>query len=226
MARHQCKHLLAIVMEWLGPFDIDERMAQGKRNTQRHELKMSRPSTVRRALERITSSTAARIPTRACSCSLFLHSANHASVVTALPIVGIRALKRECMPHHFTRVVLAVAVVGLCTIPAVSATAQTPRPDNTKVNARDRTTGAATADQQKENAADRELTRSIRHALMQDKELSTYAHNVKIITQAGQVTLKGPVRSEEEKRVVVAKATEVAGAGHVANQMSVAKKKS
>ena len=128
--------------------------------------------------------------------------------------------------HYFTRSVLAVAVVGFCTIPAVSATAQTPRPDNTKVNARDRTTGAPTADQQKETAADRELTRSIRQALMEDKDLSTYAHNVKIITQAGQVTLKGPVRTEEEKRVVVAKATAAAGAGNVADQMSVAKKKS
>jgi hypothetical protein len=55
------------------------------------------------------------------------------------------------------------------------------------VNARDRTTGAATADQQKEIAADR-LTRSISQALMQDQDLSAYAHNVKIITQAGQLS--------------------------------------
>jgi len=127
--------------------------------------------------------------------------------------------------HCFTRAVRAVAVVGLFAVSAVSATAQTPAPDNTKVNTRDRSKDAQTADQQKENATDRELTRSIRHALMQDKDLSTYAHNVKIITQAGQVTLKGPVRSEEEKRVVEAKATEVAGEGHVANQMSIAKQK-
>lgn len=123
------------------------------------------------------------------------------------------------------RVVCAVAIIGLFAIPTVSAMAQTPPPDNTKVNARDRSKDAPTADQQKENASDRELTRSIRRALMQDKELSSYAHNVKIITQAGQVTLKGPVRTEDEERVVEAKATEVAGAGHVTNQMSVAKRK-
>jgi len=41
MARHQCKHLLAIVMDWLGPFDVEELMAQSKRDTQRHEQKMA-----------------------------------------------------------------------------------------------------------------------------------------------------------------------------------------
>lgn len=127
--------------------------------------------------------------------------------------------------HGFRRVVLAAAVVGLCAIPTAVANAQTP-PDNSKINTRDRAKGAQTADQQKENAADRELTRSIRRSLMDDKDLSSYAHNVKIISQGGKVTLKGPVRSEDEKRVVEAKATEVAGEGHVTNQMSVAKKKS
>jgi hyperosmotically inducible periplasmic protein len=82
-----------------------------------------------------------------------------------------------------------------------------------------------TADQQKENDADQELTRKIRRSLTQDKTLSSYAHNVKVITQGGQVTLKGPVRSEDEKRVVESKATEVAGAGHVSNEMSVAASK-
>ena len=57
---------------------------------------------------------------------------------------------------------------------------------------------------------------------MDDKTLSTYAHNVKIVTQNGQVTLKGPVRTEDEKKTVEAKATEVAGAGHVTNQISIA----
>jgi osmotically-inducible protein OsmY len=126
--------------------------------------------------------------------------------------------------HCFQRVALAVAVAGLCIIPPAVASAQTP-PDNSKINARDRSKDAQTADQQKENATDRELTRSIRRALMDDKDLSSYAHNVKIISQKGEVTLKGPVRSEDEKRVVEAKATEMAGEGHVRNQMSVAKQK-
>ena len=49
---------------------------------------------------------------------------------------------------------------------------------------------------------------------MDDKSLSTYAHNVKIVSKQGKVTLKGPVRSEDEKKTVAAKATEVAGAGN------------
>jgi osmotically-inducible protein OsmY len=104
---------------------------------------------------------------------------------------------------------------------AFPAIAQTPA-DNTKANTRDRAKDAVTADQQKENSSDRDLTRKIRQSLMKDKGLSSYAHNVKVIAQDGQVTLKGPVRSDEESRSVEAKATEVAGAGHVTNQMSVA----
>jgi len=75
-------------------------------------------------------------------------------------------------------------------------------PDNTKMNQGDRNGAEPTADQQKENTSDRELTRQVRRALVQDKSLSTYAHNVKIIAQNGMVTLKGPVKSEEEKTAI------------------------
>jgi hyperosmotically inducible protein len=122
--------------------------------------------------------------------------------------------------HGRRRILRAIVVISVLLAP-VSALAQTPA-DNTKVNTRDRAKGAVTADQQKENASDRELTQKIRRALMQDKALSSYAHNVKIVAQGGQVTLKGPVRTEDEKRTVETKAAEVAGAGHVINQMSVA----
>jgi len=118
------------------------------------------------------------------------------------------------------QILCAIVVISVLLAPA-SALAQTPA-DNTKVNTRDRAKRAVTADQQKENASDRELTQKIRRALMQDKTLSSYAHNVKVIAQGGQVTLKGPVRTEEEKKTVETKAAEVAGAGHVTNQMSVA----
>ena len=127
--------------------------------------------------------------------------------------------------HDRRRLVVALAVAGALLVPGYSAGAQTPA-DNTKVNKRDRAKGAVTAGQQKENAGDRELTQKIRRSLMDDKTLSTYAHNVKIVAQNGQVTLKGPVRSEDEKKSVEAKATEVAGAGRVTNQISVAPAKS
>jgi hyperosmotically inducible periplasmic protein len=123
--------------------------------------------------------------------------------------------------HRGRRVAVAFTVASALLIPAFSAGAQTPA-DNTKVNKRDRAAEAVTADQQKENTNDREITQKIRRALVDDKTLSTYAHNVKVVSQDGQVTLKGPVRTEDEKKAVEAKATEVAGAGRVTNQLSIA----
>jgi osmotically-inducible protein OsmY len=99
-----------------------------------------------------------------------------------------------------------------------------PQADNTKMNQRDRNGYEATADQQKSNRSDRDITQQVRKAIVDDKSLSTYAHNVKVITQNGMVTLKGPVRSEEEKKSIEAKAAEVAGADKVTNQMDVKEK--
>jgi osmotically-inducible protein OsmY len=93
--------------------------------------------------------------------------------------------------------------------------------DNTKTNQRDQNPNEATADQQKNNRSDQDITQQIRQAIMKDKSLSTYAHNVKIITQDGQVTLKGPVRSEDEKKAIEAKATEIAGENKVSNELDV-----
>ena len=106
--------------------------------------------------------------------------------------------------------------------PTISAQ-NAPKPDNTTVNKGDREPGAVTADQSKNNKADVKLAADIRKAIRNDKSLSTYAHNVKIITQNGMVTLKGPVRSEDEKKSVVAKAVDAAGgADKVTDEMSVA----
>ena len=97
-----------------------------------------------------------------------------------------------------------------------------PKPDNTAVNKRDQSPGEATADQQKMNAIDRALTAKIRKAVMADKNLSTYAHNVKIISQDGTVTLKGPVHSDDEVKSIMAKAIEGTGSpDKIVNQMSV-----
>jgi len=96
------------------------------------------------------------------------------------------------------------------------------KPDNTKVNKQDRETNQPTADQQANNAADLDLTKNIRRAIMEDKSLSTNAHNVKVISQNGTVTLKGPVKSDAEKSAIVSKAVSLAGgADKVVDQMSV-----
>src|SRR5882762_4712652 len=120
-----------------------------------------------------------------------------------------------------SRRVQALVLTAMCSLIMAPAIAQT-QPDNTKVNKRDRAKGAPTADQQKENSGDRDLTQKIRQSIMKDKSLSTYAHNVKVIAQAGQVTLKGPVRSDEEKRTIETIANEVAGNGHVTSELTVA----
>lgn len=98
----------------------------------------------------------------------------------------------------------------------------TQQPDNTRTNKRDRDKNSPTADRQKMNPTDRDLARRIRASIMEDKSLSTYAHNVKILAQDGKVTLKGPVRSEDEKNAIAAKATEIAGSGNVTDELEVA----
>ena len=98
-------------------------------------------------------------------------------------------------------------------------------PDSSKANSVDQKTNAVTAGQQKESKADRELARKIRQAVVKDKSLSTYAHNVKIIVQDGVVTLRGPVRSESEKSNIQAKAVEIVGAAKVRNEITIAPKK-
>lgn len=92
-------------------------------------------------------------------------------------------------------------------------------PDNTGVNKQNREN---TADQQKNDHTDVDLTKSIRRSIVQDKSLSSDAHNVKIVAQNGTVTLKGPVKSEDEKKAVLAKAASVVGDNaKVVDQMSV-----
>jgi osmotically-inducible protein OsmY len=102
---------------------------------------------------------------------------------------------------------------------------QQPAPDNTKTNQGDASQGAVTADQQKMNPTDRNIAKQIRSAIYKDKSLSTYAHNIKIIAQDRKVTLKGPVRSEDEKANVEAKAAAVVGATNVTSQIEVARAK-
>jgi len=118
-------------------------------------------------------------------------------------------------------IVLLLLSCGTLALAQDSAGQSAPASDNTKMNQRDRNPNEPTADQQQNNLSDRDLTQQIRKAIEADKDLSTYAHNVKVIAQNGQVTLKGPVRSEEEKRAVEAKAREVAGKGKVTSELTV-----
>lgn len=78
-----------------------------------------------------------------------------------------------------------------------------------------------TADQQKSNKADRQLTQQIRKSVVGDKSLSVSAHNVKIISRDGMVTLRGTVKSDDEKKAIEDKATQIAGQGKVTSELTV-----
>jgi hyperosmotically inducible protein len=94
-------------------------------------------------------------------------------------------------------------------------------PDNSGRNVRDRSGDTKTPGDQSENEADRTITQNIRQAITGDESLSTNAKNVKIITNDGTVTLRGPVKSEKEKTEIEAKAKQVAGVKRVDNQLEV-----
>ena len=94
-------------------------------------------------------------------------------------------------------------------------------PDNTGSNVRDRSGKTLTPGDQSESEADRTLTQRIRQAVVADDSLSTNAHNVKIITINGVVTLRGPVKSAKEKANIGAKAQHIAGAKNVDNQLEI-----
>ena len=93
--------------------------------------------------------------------------------------------------------------------------------ENTGNNVRDRDDSKVTVFDQGNSEADRNITASIRKSVVDDDSLSTNAHNVKIITVAGVVTLRGPVESAKEKGVVEAKARNVAGVASVKSELEV-----
>ena len=142
--------------------------------------------------------------------------------------MNLMDLKRSILASARAGAALSLLALSLASNPGKAADTlqapQQPAPDNTKTNQRDKEGTVPTADQRM-TPEDREITKKIRLAVHNDKSLSTYAHNIKIITQGGHVTLRGPVRSEEEKTNIAEKATAVAGEGNVDNQLEIAPQK-
>jgi hyperosmotically inducible protein len=116
--------------------------------------------------------------------------------------------------------VLSTALLGLSTVTMAQGSMPV-APNNSGVNVRDRAPGAITAGEQPSAKGDVALTREIRRAVVKDHSLSMLAHNVKIVSANGNVTLRGPVNSEEEKVAIANKAQVIAGAGKVDNQLEV-----
>jgi osmotically-inducible protein OsmY len=93
--------------------------------------------------------------------------------------------------------------------------------DNTAQNARDKSGETMTPMSQSESKADLNLAAKIRQAIVKDHRLSTTAKNIKVITDNGKVTLRGPVNSSSEKTLIASKASALAGASNVDNQLDV-----
>jgi osmotically-inducible protein OsmY len=125
---------------------------------------------------------------------------------------------------------LGAAIVGSGSVAAMaddaaSKGAQTApgAADNSARNVRDRDPDSVTPMDQGNNEQDLKVTQQIRRQVVSDDNLSTKAHNVKIITNNGVVTLRGPVESEAEKERIASVAKKIAGEGKVRDQLEVAR---
>ena len=125
-------------------------------------------------------------------------------------------------------VILLASLIGLASVAGCDQTKQrnssaapaTAARDNTAVNERDKATASKTPLDQNENQKDIDVTANIRKRVV-DTKLSVNATNVKIITQDGKVTLRGPVKSDAEKKQIETIANDVAGAGNVDSQLEI-----
>jgi hyperosmotically inducible periplasmic protein len=104
---------------------------------------------------------------------------------------------------------------------AAMATDDKTKPDNTAINERDRSRETQTSGDQSNSSADLKITQAIRQSLMKDSELSTTAKNIKIITNDGQVTLRGPVKNAQEKAKIDQLAKSAAGGAKIDDQLDV-----
>jgi osmotically-inducible protein OsmY len=93
--------------------------------------------------------------------------------------------------------------------------------DNTARNERDRNAATQVPTDQAENEADREISANVRKAVVGDDSLSMNAQNIKIVTSSGNVTLRGPVKTDREKEAIEAKAKQVTGVHSVTNLLEV-----
>jgi osmotically-inducible protein OsmY len=106
--------------------------------------------------------------------------------------------------------------------PAQKTAEPPPAADNTGVNKRDREANSPTADQAGQSQTDVDLAAHIRRSIVDDDKLSMNAHNVKIIVKDGTVTLKGPVKSAEEKQAIQQKAAAQVAPDKVVNELEIA----
>ena len=118
------------------------------------------------------------------------------------------------------RTLLALACLSGVSLAALAGN-ETTKSDNTATNERDRSGETKTSGDQSNSSADLKTTQAIRQALVKDGELSTTAKNIKVITANGHVTLRGPVKTAQEKAKIDRLAKSAAGGAQIDNQLDI-----
>ncbi len=119
------------------------------------------------------------------------------------------------------RTLLVLACLSALSVAAFAADDEKTNADNTATNERDRSGETKTSGDQSNSSADLKITQAIRQALMKDDQLSMTAKNIKIITANGQVTLRGPVKTAQEKSKIDQLARSAASGAKIENQLDV-----
>jgi len=141
--------------------------------------------------------------------------------VAVLVAISNTAIPQTQTKGHMKRTLLALACLSALSLAAFAADNEKTKSDNTATNERDRSGETKTSGDQSNSSADLKITQAIRQALMKDSELSTSAKNIKIITANGQVTLRGPVRTAQEKSKIDQIAKSAAGGAQIDDQLDV-----
>jgi hyperosmotically inducible periplasmic protein len=137
-------------------------------------------------------------------------------VLVAISDTGTQTKTKGTMKE----IILALACLSAFSLAALAGDEKA-KPDNTGTNERDRSGETKTSGDQSNSSADLKTTQAIRQALMKDGELSTTAKNIKVITANGQVTLRGPVKTAQEKAKIDQLAKSAAGGAQIDNQLDV-----
>ena len=119
------------------------------------------------------------------------------------------------------RTLLALASLSAFSLAALATDNEKAKSDNTATNERDRSGETKTSGDQSNSSADLKTTQAIRRVLMKDRELSTTAKNIKVITANGQVTLRGPIKTAQEKAKIDQIAKSAAGGAQIDDQLDV-----
>lgn len=128
-------------------------------------------------------------------------------------------LKRLRLRLRLLTLVLAAGLMLMADLVNAAGETTGSRLENTERNVRDKGDTTLTPEDQSENESDIRITAEIRKAITDDDSLSVNAHNVKVITRNGTVTLRGPVDSEAEKTKLQAIVQQVSGVSQVDNQL-------